>query len=224
MNDNIELRAEILKCSLILEDTVTSLIKSYFFVDKEKPKALSNKSGAISFKNKIDLLFDFDIINEEENKCLNKLMEFRNQFMHNLNCNSFDDAIRILNNGGEKFLLSFVPDYEKSLSNEEQYLNGFQKCFLTAHQRLIEKFEKRNADIQFNANILKELNGKTITVIDTCFDVFNKIIKETSLTLSQNKVDEKTANEILSNIEKRISEIEHEPYTMNKDTIMRILK
>lgn len=81
MSINLTLRSEILEYSLNLEENVTLLLKTYFFVKKERLKALSQKSGNLSFKNKIDLLYDFEIFNEQEYNSLIKLMEFRNQFM-----------------------------------------------------------------------------------------------------------------------------------------------
>jgi len=52
---NLELRSEILEASLNLEDTINELIVALLVIEKQKRKAISNKSGNLTFKNKIDL-------------------------------------------------------------------------------------------------------------------------------------------------------------------------
>ena len=80
---NLQLRSEILDIALNLENAVNELILALLLIENPNRKAISNKSGNLSFKNKIDLLFDLDILSSGEHNILLLLMEFRNQFLHN---------------------------------------------------------------------------------------------------------------------------------------------
>ena len=102
---NLPLRTEILDIALSLEQNVNSLLLIYLSIEIQERKAITNKSGNLSFKNKIDLLFDLEILNKDEYKYFLLLMEFRNQFLHNIECNSFTYAVDILGRDKEKSLM-----------------------------------------------------------------------------------------------------------------------
>ena len=104
---NLPLRTEILDIALSLEQNVNSLLLIYLSIEIQERKAITNKSGNLSFKNKIDLLFDLEILNKDEYKYFLLLMEFRNQFLHNIECNSFTYAVDILGRDKEKSLMKF---------------------------------------------------------------------------------------------------------------------
>jgi hypothetical protein len=50
---------------------------------------IGNRSGNISFQNRIDFLYDLQILDTKDYDDLKLLSEIRNQFMHNIECNSF---------------------------------------------------------------------------------------------------------------------------------------
>jgi DNA-binding MltR family transcriptional regulator len=88
---NIELRSYILNLALSVEDLSTLIVKSLLRKVKSNSKTLDNKSSSLSFKNKIDILYDLgDITNDAYNQFV-KFMEIRNQFIHNPQCNKFVD-------------------------------------------------------------------------------------------------------------------------------------
>ena len=95
-NKNLPLRTRILEIALDLEHGINSFLVWLLLIESDKRKAISNRSGTLSFKNKIDLLFDIDYLTIEEHKELLLVMEFRNQFLHNIECNSFQSAIFFL--------------------------------------------------------------------------------------------------------------------------------
>lgn len=198
MEGGLELRMEVLKFALYLEDTVTDLIKSYFFIEKDKLKALSHKSGNLSFKNKIDLLSDFEILSEQENDALNKLMEFRNQFMHNSHCNTFVDAVKLLGNDRGRFLCSFLQEGENNLPLEEQYLLGYRSCFLQMSTALLEKIQAKINFIEEKADIFKSYTEKIITLIDYQRDMLLRLMENIVTSLIQDKVDIKSINSVIT--------------------------
>jgi len=64
-NINLEIRSEILEYSLTIENTVNTLLQSYLgILEKEATKNFGHKAG-ISFKNKIDLLYDIDVLSKK---------------------------------------------------------------------------------------------------------------------------------------------------------------
>ena len=63
---NSMLRAHILVCSIREEEAASEVLKSLLRLVKPETKTLDNKSSSLSFKNKIDLLYDIDDLNKEE--------------------------------------------------------------------------------------------------------------------------------------------------------------
>ena len=122
---NLQLRSEILDIALNLEHAVNELLLALLLIENPNRKAISNKSGNLSFKNKIDLLFDLDILISDEHHKLLLLMEFRNQFLHNIKCCSFEIAVNQLGVDKEKQLLKF-DDEDKIIDKECRYQNAFE--------------------------------------------------------------------------------------------------
>ena len=86
---NIEVRSEILEYSLNIEGAINDLLLAYLGIfDKSSTKLFGNKVG-LSFKNKIDLLFDINVLSKEEHNDLDLFMNFRNRFFHAIECNSY---------------------------------------------------------------------------------------------------------------------------------------
>jgi len=76
---NLELRGEILQYSLILEKYINNLLLINLGIvdeDEGKKTRLFGNRPSISFKNKIDLLYDIDVLNKEENSELELLEAF----------------------------------------------------------------------------------------------------------------------------------------------------
>lgn len=110
---NMELRSWVISQVLRLEQTSSSLMRAILRMFKENPKTLGNQSSALSFKSKIDLLYDLEEIDKTEYKHLLKMMEIRNQFAHNPNAISFESLDQI------------NPQINKYLENQE--IEGIDK-------------------------------------------------------------------------------------------------
>ena len=87
---NLDKRTEVLDWALQLEYLINVCLKSYLSIDPEKKTiALSNLATSISFKAKIDLLFDLGKIDKIQHNMFEKAMSIRNQFLHNIYCNTY---------------------------------------------------------------------------------------------------------------------------------------
>lgn len=229
MDTNIKLRFEILEYALHLESSVSSIIKVYFFIDKPKLKTISNKSGRLAFKSQIDLLNDYDILDDLEYDTLLKLMEFRNQFMHNMECNSFKKAVEILGNDRGKFLLKFVANEHKNLDIEAQYLKGFLSCFLLISKSLLNKLAKREEEVSFKIGVHRDYNEKIIRLIDKHFRIIKKISKDTTALLIRHKVPKEVIDELHQQYITTITSNKFGKFPKNKfeiteETMRRLLK
>ncbi len=80
---NEALRSRVLICSIRAEDSASDILISLLRRVRPDSKTLGNKSSSLSFKNKIDLLYDIDDLTKEEYTSMLKFMEIRNQFIHN---------------------------------------------------------------------------------------------------------------------------------------------
>ncbi|MEO5571219.1 MAG: hypothetical protein ABIT08_08535 [Bacteroidia bacterium] len=187
VNDtNLSLRTEILDMALHLENDISELILFYLNIENEDRKAINHKSGSLSFKNKIDLLFDLQILSKEENQQFLLMMEFRNQFMHNINCNSFIVASKLLD--GNKLLekhkgndLTFEADLEF------QYRHSYNNLFIKCLNIILQKRENRMELIKENANALRVPHENSIRVIDMLFDIYMKICEQYAPSPSDTK-------------------------------------
>lgn len=195
METNLKLRTEVLEYALLLEYTVSSLIKAYFFIDKENPRTISNKSGGLSHKNQVDLLFDFDILNKQEYSALIKMMEFRNQFMHNYQCNSFNQAVEFLGSDKGKFLLKYLKPEDKDVDLELQYLTGYRNCFIQIQGILLERIRDRKDDISFKADFMKHNAKKILSLIDKHNRIMKELVEKTLMIFYNHKIKQAAADE-----------------------------
>ncbi|NBA86071.1 hypothetical protein GVN16_09880 [Emticicia sp. CRIBPO] len=139
---NIELRSEILACSLIIEETINRLLLIELGIfDKPSPTRLFGDKGKINFQNKIDLLFDLEVLEKDENANLELLMNFRNKFMHIIKYDSFTSVINSLDNGIVNRFRKFAVD--NHFSTENDYLNAFRNLYETNVETIKSKSEHK---------------------------------------------------------------------------------
>jgi len=194
---NIELRGKVLTKALILEDTINKLVLLYLSINKEGRRAIGHKSGTLTYKNLLDLLYDIDVLNREEYNTLLLLMELRNQFMHNLACDSFEKAIEILGNDRGKKLLKFNKLERGTL--EEQYLNSFYglntECLGIIKLKLQEKkreVTEKHEFIQKLLGFISEYTGMVDAKLNNLIDKYDvhdlKVTNEAELEIKKLQV------------------------------------
>src|SRR5690606_6723376 len=134
----------ILKYSLFIEGSINDLLllNLGIYNEKEKTRLFSNK-GKLTFQNKIDLLFDIEVLSKEENSDFELLMNIRNKFLHDLECNSFKILIneKIKNNGLQNRYKKFLEEGQ-SISDEEDC----KKACYSIFQKNIDTIKKKNSE------------------------------------------------------------------------------
>jgi hypothetical protein len=118
---NLALRTKILKKSLEVEHQLNEIIISLINVKSTNPKTLGHKSSAFSFSNKVNLLYDLELIDNPEYNLLFCFMEIRNQFMHNLDADNFTVVINRINK--TKLFLSISPEINSMLKSPVDGMN-----------------------------------------------------------------------------------------------------
>ena len=174
-NINLQLRSEILDIALNLEHGVNLLLLALLSIENPQRKAITNKSGNISFKNKIDLLFDLDVLNSDEHRKFLLLMEFRNQFLHNIECSSFENAVKLLGADKEKKLLKF-DDADENQDKELRYKCAFINLYRESLKIMSEKTKDRKNQIEDRGRTHSKLIESQIFFMDKYFDILNKIL------------------------------------------------
>lgn len=198
MDINLILRSKIVHCSLNVENAINELLLKYLLItDKSKTKNFGNRAG-ISFKNKIDLLFDIDVFNKDELYIVELLMVFRNKFLHDIKYSSFTILLNDLDTSiKNKFLKLFL---NKSEENEE----GYEKAFMNLYEKVVEiineKTEEVNNYSKTKIEFLEFQNRFLHTLINESLNLskdLNNIIKDVN--------DEK----IRKQVKHRIAQFEH---------------
>ncbi len=174
IENNIELRSEILTASLYLEKAINDLIILCLSIENKKKKAISNKNSSLSFKNRIDLLFDLDIIDVGEHQRFLLVMEFRNQFLHNLECNSFSKAIELLGNDKGNKLLKFG-NIARRENLEYQYKAAFVNLKMDCLKIILSKIEDREKQLNDRVQMHINFNETQIFWINKYFNIIKTI-------------------------------------------------
>lgn len=188
---NLELRQEITEIALHLEHGVNKLIAAYLNIEKDTTKTIGNRSSSLSFKNKIDLLHDLEILNDGEHKDLLLLMEFRNQFLHNFDCSSFEKAVEFLGADRGKKLLAFTDIIGVDI--ELKYRLGYKRLFMRCLDILGEKHAIKSKTLEDKRNLILGLHTLSQYVIEGFFSSFDNTVYE----FCSNDVLEKDSAEVL---------------------------
>lgn len=203
--NNLELRKKVLEIALILEDNVNTVLLVYLKIGSEERKAITYKSGNLSFKNKIDLLFDLEIFNKEEHKQFLLVMEFRNQFLHNIYCNSFKYAVTSLGKDKENSLLKHTTG--EAVDIETKYFNAYINLYHKTLKIIYEKWSRRKQIILDKSELLKNFSETVDLLIKGYSDVYNNL----SIKHEANEFDTaeivKLKDELLGDLEKEIKKI-----------------
>lgn len=84
-------RLKVLKYSLEIEHFVSDeLAKLLDIRNFKNSKSLGNKSTSLSLNQKLNLLLDCETITTTEKNIIESFISIRNQFMHNIDANSFE--------------------------------------------------------------------------------------------------------------------------------------
>ena len=113
-------RASCLSSSLLIEKSLSAFLSSLLDIkDEENSLSFSNKTSALSFRAKVNMLLDMNVFDKkEDNWKLEKFMEIRNQFMHNFEASTFEKCYSYVSGAQNKILKEYPQD--ATLPLEEQ--------------------------------------------------------------------------------------------------------
>jgi hypothetical protein len=185
-NDNLELRKNVLCYALTIEHLINELILMYLSILNKATKSFGNKSSSLSFKGKIDLLYDIGVLSKQEHADLEMLMVFRNQFLHNLKCNSFSFAVKLFDRGIEKRLVGFLDDDSIS-DSESRYSNGYDGLYYHCLKIIGTKIARRKQIISNKTKVLTKNLEHSIFYIDILFKFFDELLKKCNPRYGENK-------------------------------------
>jgi len=206
---NIDVRYDVLKYSLSIEYAINSLLLAYLgILGKSSTKLFGNKAG-ISFKNKIDLLYDIDVLSKDEHGDLELLMNFRNKFLHDINCNTFLYALENFDNGiRNKFKKRL--DNEDQIENEEFCKKAYTSLYVQNIKVIKKKVEERRIQIYERAGFIETLFQRNVKQIDLSFNLVDEILKELELAELENPKVAELARIISSKCVEYNSLIQHD--------------
>jgi hypothetical protein len=177
---DVENRAIVLRLSLNLEVLASKVLSYLLDVDDfEESYSLGNKSSSLSFNQKINLLIDNRSITNEEKKKLMAFASIRNQFMHNINANTFVEAFDHLD-GLENQMKKLYPDnFSPDIKTEESLhycvsdLHKDGVLILTSYKGGLDEKMRTDAEAKIYKNYYKKL-GKSV---GKSLDKFSEALK-----------------------------------------------
>lgn len=201
MDINLVLRSKIVHCSLNVENAINELLLKYLLItDKTKTKNFGNRAG-ISFKNKIDLLFDIDVFDKDELYIVELLMVFRNKFLHDIKYSSFTILLNDLDASiRNKFLKLFFDENDENDENEK----GYEKAFMNLYEKVVEIINEKTEEVN-------NYSRTKIKFLEFQNNFLHTLINE-SLTLSQdlnNIIEDVRDEKIKKQVKQRIAQFEH---------------
>lgn len=172
---NIEVRSEILEYSLNIEGAINDLLLAYLGIfDKSSTKLFGNKVG-LSFKNKIDLLFDINVLSKEEHNDLELFMNFRNRFFHAIECNSYSAVLNQFDNGIVNRFRKYIDEDERNIS-EESYRKACGKLYAKNLDVILKKFAFKRKSVEDKAGLLHTMLKIEIRLIDLSFNFMDELL------------------------------------------------
>ncbi|MEO6001194.1 MAG: hypothetical protein ABIN89_30360 [Chitinophagaceae bacterium] len=149
-----EIRLRVLRDSLELENYTTFWLGIFLDIESASSKSLGNSSNAISLNSKVNLLIDQGALSNEEKNQFLRLMEIRNQFMHNPKATTFVDCYSFINGIENWFLKKYIAD--DSLTKEEQFSTWYNDLSRSVRSKAAmifnkasEKLEQRETDSKY---------------------------------------------------------------------------
>lgn len=185
----LEIRTEVLRYSLIIENFTSIFLGSLLNIpDHKKSKSLGNKSGNLSFNQKIQLLIDIQALDPKEKKKFLVFMSIRNQFMHNNDADCYESCFNNID-GADNFILKIYPQ-DKKLSKEKQLAIAFRKLsndIVSTTVQLYEKVEEKFRK-QIESKMLAEYKKNSNNAISEIEKMINKVFDK-KIDDDENSID-----------------------------------
>ena len=175
----LKIRTEILKYSLLIEKFISILLSNLINInDSKASKSLGNKSGNLSFNQKVHLLIDIKALDNKEKSKFTTFMSVRNQFMHNFEADSYENCYKNID-GADKFLFKTY-NKDEELSKENQLENVTKQLaddVIKITSKLWEKVEEKVGE-KIKSEMLEEYKSHSIKAISEIEKIFNSAYDE----------------------------------------------
>jgi hypothetical protein len=169
--------------------------------DSNNSISFGNKSTALSFRAKVNLLLDMKVFDKNDNWKLEKFMEIRNQFMHNFDASTYEKCFSFLSGAQEKLLKEYPQD--KNLPLEDRLRIASQKL-ASETLDIVQKV--------FSAAIGKKVLEGTQTALSTIAKASKQVIEilyEKAKT--SDEPDKISISEYWNLMEAKCKELENDP-------------
>lgn len=201
MDINLKLRGKILEYSLSVEESINDLLLLNLGIyDKGVGTRLFSSKNGLTFKNKIDLLFDLSILTKDENFDFELLMVFRNKFLHDINCNSFEKFFNLVDNNIKNKIMQYL-NKDENIENEDNCLSAVNNLFLKNIKTLQIRVEEWRDELENKKEILEINQQHVLFQIDLFFDLINEIFSN----LESSELDEEKVRQLVVNISRTCS-------------------
>ncbi len=195
MDLNIEKRTNILEYSLWIEESVNILLLLCLGItDKSRTKLFGNKAG-ISFQNKIDLLYDIDILSKTDHQGLELQMNFRNKFLHDINCETFNSILLRSDNGIKNRFKEYLLEGGE-LCDEVACMEAYQNLFLSNMKIISNKLEMKRVSAEDTKDLLVTPSKLFTNYVDSFFD----LIKDLYQILEKSELENPKVVNLVNNI------------------------
>ncbi|WP_285059169.1 hypothetical protein [Pedobacter ginsengisoli] len=139
-------RAKVIDDAVKIEYIIDGIVASILGIGFGTPLSVGNKSSALSFLQKINLLFDLNIVKEEHKPKFVCLAEIRNQFAHDLYTRNMSeckiDYIKKLNKFYPTLAKLSTPQYDQLY---ESLITDVTNYSITLFELLKNKAEDKGA-------------------------------------------------------------------------------
>lgn len=149
MDLGISNRKEVLEIALIVESLTSFFLASLLGIKNyTDSKSLGNTNSSLSLNQKIDLLIDIAALSKDDKAKFAAFMEIRNQFMHNIEANTYEKCFSFMSSGKDKYFLKTYP--QPNTNSQEERLraatidlcNDIMKVISALKENLEEKIGK----------------------------------------------------------------------------------
>lgn len=215
MNLNSNLRLEILEYSLFIENLINDLLLMNLGIYGEKEKTrLFNNKGKLTFQTKIDLLYDISVLSKDENGEFELLMNIRNKFLHDIDCNSYQYLLSQFDNGIVNRFKKYLDD-EKLVNEEKACKKACYKLFQKNIETIKKKIRANKSSNEIKYKFFQLQNEQIIYYIDSIHDFLEKVSIATENSELENPKVAILGQEILNILEGTVSKLNSETKIFN---------
>ncbi len=205
----------IIDSSLKIERNLSIILANMLFInDIDLSKSLGNKSSALGFNTKADILLDSEFISDDDRKKFQLFMEIRNQFAHNIKCETYLDCLKLVD-GCDKRLTRYYPIDDSGTSKEDQIhdqidnlVADINNVINNCQSKLIEGL-KEFINSEFYSQAWEELKKSLINSIVNLDKIIDLPIESENLKKFKDNLFKQIIDNSADSMEKRMQDLKN---------------